>query len=248
MSNDNRSERASGRSDLSRTVDVFATRIQRKKKEHLEQQDIEQQEKRQRQRRMLQVLANIRRSLIDVARINLGERFYFKLVNDDQDGWPRLTVYLKDSLDENAEFPHMQITAHDRQSLGIVQIYVGTRDKVSKASLQEQSEAAKLPALLKKCARDYLDDVGEVILKVEHAEEDQLAELDTKLEKGGPAAEDGYQPDERRLSSDLYSDDMGQFDEFEKLAPVAEIENLQGADDILFDTGGSKEQKKDGTE
>lgn len=220
--------------ELSRTADVFTTRIQRRKKEHAEQKDAEQQESQDRHRRMLQILANIRRSLVDVARINLGERFSFKLKVDDWEGWPRLTICLEDTQDANAELPVLQVTASDRQSKGIVQIYVGTSERAVRVSLLDPSSLTKLPSLLRQCAREYLDDIAELILAIEHAPEDHLSALDEKIGRQEEAAT-GFTPAERNLSSDLYSDEHNYHDPFEKLAPVDEVKSLIKADDASFD-------------
>ena len=62
-----------------------------------------------RQRLLLEALMNVRLALVDVTRINLGDRFSFTLVPDDYNGWPRLTAKLFDQILENEEYPTLQV-------------------------------------------------------------------------------------------------------------------------------------------
>jgi len=157
--------------DLSTTVDAFAHRIQRKKKEKAEENSKAQQEATTRQGLLLEALMNIRRSLADVARLNLGERFEFSFDVDDCQGWPRLTIYLLDTYFEGIEYPYFQVHAYDRNGRGTIEIMQGELDKPTKLPVHNETDLSKLPVLLKKAVRSYLDIVGDIVLKAENSED-----------------------------------------------------------------------------
>ena len=99
---------------------------------------------------MLKSLMGIRRSLTDVTRIDLGERFKFMLQADDWNGWARLTIRLQDRVIAGSEYPFFQVTAHDRQARGTIEIQYSQVESPEIMSLIDESEVKRLPTILKK--------------------------------------------------------------------------------------------------
>ncbi len=151
--------------DLSSTVGAFRTRFEKKRHERQVQDDISEKSQSIRHQRMMRALVSIRRSLIDVTRIDLGQRYKFLLKADDKNGWPRICICLIDSITSEPNYPCFQVTAHDRQERGIIEITYNHEQKPEIISLAEQSGLNKVPSILKKTTRKYLDQVAEIVLK-----------------------------------------------------------------------------------
>ena len=192
--------------DLSSTVGAFSTRIQRKRKEQKRAGDLAEQQARVRQHLMLEAMSHIRRSLSEVSRIELGERFYFSLVGDDWQGWPRLTIVLCDSKDLQAEFQNFEVTANDRNSRGTIEVVFDSREKTEKIVVEEKSDLKNLPFILKKCARHYLDLVGEIVLNSHKSSTEDLEPL--KQEAPTEGEHRSEEDVDSGLSDDLFVDDM----------------------------------------
>lgn len=152
---------------LAGTAQAFTHRIQRKKQEKEQTNLLAEEAAKARHNVLLKSLLNIRRSLTDMTRIDLGERFSFSLKADDWGGWPRLTVSLHDNVMRAAHYPALQVTAHDRQDLAMVEVKFDTNLAPEQLSLAEESNVTKMPLVLKKCVRSYLDLIGEMIIQAE---------------------------------------------------------------------------------
>lgn len=211
--------------NLSATTQAFNTRIQRKKREQEKVLSEADRLAKQRHTFMIHALMNIRKSLRDVTRIDLGDRFHFALVADDWQGWPRLSVRLVDALLPEADYPFLRVTAHDRQSRGMIEIEFDPSQAPDSISLVSETELRRMPNVLKKCVRAFLDLVGDIVLEAERRTEDiaaegaiqnrhleELADLDTE-----PA------PD---LSGDLFQDDARDENFLETLPSLDTVESL----------------------
>ncbi len=212
--------------DLTATLGAFSTRIQRKKKEQLQQTNIVEQEKKARHSLMLEALMNIRKSLGDVARIDLGERFSFSLEIDDWQGWPRLIIKLFDTLLPEAEYQSFLVQAHDRNGRGVLELAYSTPDKSERISITSESDLLILPAVLKKCVRSYLDHVAEIILGCERTTQEEL-EKDAqhlKSKNAGDFEEKHSAPTE--ISGDVYEEDLFDTAVLDSLPSMKELESL----------------------
>lgn len=154
-------------SALAGTTQAFTHRIQRKKQEKEQTNLLAEEAAKARHNTLLKSLLNIRRSLTDMTRIDLGERFCFSLEADDWGGWPRLTVSLHDNVMRAAHYPALQVTAHDRQEQAMIEVKFDATLAPEQVSLADESNVAKMPLILKKCVRNYLDLIGEMIIQAE---------------------------------------------------------------------------------
>ncbi|MCB0323085.1 MAG: hypothetical protein KDD69_05905 [Bdellovibrionales bacterium] len=213
--------------DLSATARAFNTRIkERKKAQELASGEAE---KAAQQRRALMVkgLVSIRKSLREVVRIDLGERFRFMLEADDWMGWPRLTVRLLDSEIPEEEYPQFTVTAHDRQAKGLIEIALPSQSEPAKISLLRESDLMRLPKVLRTCVRSYLDFVGDVILDADAADEPDDTFLEAK-----DAKEFEEQKKSEAIAADLFVDEFAGDDLFESLPQISEIRAIESPFDF----------------
>ena len=209
--------------DLSTTAKAFNTRIQRKKKEQEEAYGQAEKAARYRQLLMINSLLSIRKSLLDVTRIDLGERFKLRLAADDWLGWPRLTLKLQDVEAAGEEYPSFVVTAHDRQATGTVEIIYSEQLPPERLSLTKDSDVKRLPMALKKCVRHYLDAVGELVLKAERqstTQDEYLEHQDhSKLLEENRAAE-------AAITGDVFEETFADADILEKLPELESLDEL----------------------
>ena len=156
---------------LASTVDSFANRIRRKLKESEERKDLSQKITTERHALMLKAMTAIRKALMDSARISLGERFKFDLRTTDWEGWPRVELKLVDSHAPDQETISLMVLAHDRHDMGTIQMALKSGEILGRVHLRDANEYARLPMLLKRCVRNYLDLVANYVLNPQKIEE-----------------------------------------------------------------------------
>lgn len=151
-------------SSLGNTVGTFATRINRKLKEKEELDDVSARQAEIRHARMLQAMTTIRKALQETCKIKLGDRFHFALKVSDWEGWPRVALNLVDKFAPQRVDYSMIVTANDRNSLGSVVINTLNGDTLGRVQLCDSAELNRLPLVLKKSVRQYLDVVANYVL------------------------------------------------------------------------------------
>ncbi len=209
--------------NLSATTQAFNNRIQRKKKEQEQVLNEAERQTKQRQALMLQALMNIRRSLRDVTRIDLGDRFQFALQADDYQGWPRLTVRVVDSLRPQQDYPFLRVTAHDRQARGVIDFEYDRSQPVESLSLVSEAEIKRLPNLLKKCVRAFLDLTGDIVLEAERKVDDLVHEQRIEARR---FEENQPREETNALSGDVFQDELPAQDFLETLPSLDEVQSL----------------------
>ena len=206
--------------DLSSTVGAFSSRFRRKIEKREALDGISEQEQAQRHQRMLNSLVNIRRSLTDVARIDLGNRFSFSLLLDDWGGWPRIRVKLVDSLLPKQDLPQLQVIAHDRHLKGTIEIYHHPAQQPACVSLADQTNIAKLPSVLKRSTRLFLDIVEQAVLNTN----DSTYEDTTSLT---PESQSGFEETSKNaISDDVFTDYDFENNFLEALPSVDNVSSL----------------------
>jgi len=227
--------------NLSATTQAFNTKIQRRKREQEKILGEAERLAKQRQILLIQTLTSIRRSLRDVTRIDLGNRFRFCLHADDWQGWPRLTVRLEDNLLPQATYPFLRVTAHDRQARGAVELEYDPNLAPESLSLTNEGELKRLPNMLKKCVRSFLDLTGDIVLEAERNTEEVRAEaplVNHVLDQ----FEEARQADSRNmLSGDVFQDELPQDNFLETLPSLDEVQSLP---ELGVITGKSTSAKK----
>lgn len=207
------------------TAKAFNTRIQRLKKEQEEAQGIATRQTRARHTQMFNALVSIRKSLRDITRIDLGERFSFQLVADDWFGWPRIVVKLLDHEQGGEEYPQLTVSAHDRKAAGTIEILYDSQQPTEKIVVEAESDLKRLPAVLRKCVRSYLDIVGDIVLQAEQrvgmVAQDSEDDLQTRNISGFENRKE--EDSQAALSDDLYEEEFG---------PQGFLETLPSLDDV----------------
>jgi hypothetical protein len=234
------SENVSLQTDLSTTARAFNTRIQRKKKEQEEEGEQAEKVAKARHLLMLRALMNLRKSLRDLIRVDLGERFRLTLAADDWLGWPRLTIKLQDKLATEKEYSPFVVTAHDRYDAGTIEIAYCEGFPPERISLARDFDLKRLPNLLRKCVRTYLDYVGDIVLRAERKQTQTLAARDDSLEKKSidefVETDAGAKKEQPQLTADLfmetYQDDI--FDKLPELDQLEALPELASAGEDLF--------------
>lgn len=151
-------------SSVGATVEAFADRMKRKLKE---QESIADQSKKASDARhalILQALTTIRKALQETAKIDLGDRFHFELDVSDWEGWPRLDLNLIDGIAPEIVSYALTVTAHDRNETGLIQMNMKSGESVGHVALKNKEEFEKLPIVLKRAIRRFLDSVTPHIL------------------------------------------------------------------------------------
>ncbi|MCB0343511.1 MAG: hypothetical protein KDD66_00260 [Bdellovibrionales bacterium] len=210
--------------DLSATVGAFEIRFQKKKVEKEAAQNIAEQAAQLRQQALLKALMSIRKSLAKVARIDLGDRFKFDMDVDDWQGWPRITINLRERFSQKSDYPFFQVMAHDRKGQAIIELIYCTIEQRERLSITDESDLLKMPAILKKCVRTFLDTVEAQILTAQQADHDGEIEnkslddfADTTRTPGDSALEG---------ADDLFVDDHLKEDFFGQLPKVTDTGRL----------------------
>ena len=222
--------------DLSSTARAFNTRIKKRKEAQEAAHGEAERAAHQRHTAMIKALVSIRKSLREVTRIDLGDRFEFSLKADDWHGWPRLTIRLIDNDLIEEEYPQFNVTAHDRQAKGIIEIEYGGSNPTEHLSLMRENDLMRLPKVLRKCVRTYLDLVGDIVLEAEDKKDndDTASYLDGKdisefeEKKRAPETQDA-------LSGDLFEEDYGADDVFDSLPSLDDVDDLGSSLDFDLD-------------
>jgi hypothetical protein len=168
------------------TVENFASRIRRKLKEQEVQQGESSRLATERQGRILHAMTSVRKALHKASKISLGGRFKFALDMSDWEGWPKLELRLVDTLAPDLSSIALVASASDRNELGAVVLHLRSGEVLGRVHLNDLAELAKLPLLLKKCLRQYLDTVAHQVLnpsRVEESLEVQTAPLEIAFEE-----------------------------------------------------------------
>jgi hypothetical protein len=150
--------------ELGATVGNFASRIRRKLKEQEVQQSESCKAAGQRQALMLKAMTGVRKALQEAAKISLGQRFYFELDISDFEGWPRLELKLVDSMAPDVQTQSLIATTNDRNELGTLQLQMRSGEVLGRVHLRDEDEFARLPLIMKKSLRTFLDVVSHAVL------------------------------------------------------------------------------------
>jgi hypothetical protein len=207
--------KSGGDLSLGNTVDVFESRLQRKLKKQEIVQDSSRKEAEVRHARMLQAMTTIRKAIQDTCKIKLGDRFYFQVDVLDFEGWPKVELLLVDSVAPSRRDFGLAIGAHDRNESGTVYFATLNSRLLGSVELCDEDEFSKIPLLLKKTVRTFLDTVAEYVLNP--PEPHELVEVQTQAIN---MDEELDEVKEELSGVDVFSDELN-----------AHNQNLIGADD-----------------
>jgi len=175
-------------SSLDNTVGSFQDRLQRQLKQQAVESNKAQVAKKERGARVLQALNTIRRALQETKKIKLGQRFQLDLEVSDWNGWPRLEWVLIASLDSDFRDFGLIVTAHDRKESGSIEFKTRKGNLLGALSCTDDSALTKIPIILKKSVRSYLDSVAEYVLNPKSPEEIAEARIVLETEPIDPAS------------------------------------------------------------
>ena len=163
---------------LGATVGNFASRLNRRLQEKAQEETASEKAASERHARIFQAMTTIRKALQETCKIKLGDRFSFGLEVSDLKGWPKVDLRLVDKFAPKRVDYCLSVSAHDRQELGAIEIRTHSGDLRGHVHLKDPAEFKKIPYLLKKAVRSYLDEVAQYVLNPVRPED--LVEQQTK--------------------------------------------------------------------
>ena len=203
------------------TVELFSNRLTRKLKEQEVKTDQSQKQCEARQALILQAMNMMRKALSETAKINLGNRFSFDLDVSDWEGWPRVELNLVDSVAPERVDYALIVTAHDRQDLGCIQMSMRSGQVLGKVHLQDPGQFERLPLILKRGVRHFLDAVAPYVLNPPKPED--MLEVQTKALV--PEESEGRDLISNQLSqADVFMEDERNDGNLVAVADVAPVE------------------------
>lgn len=205
---------------LGSTIGSFASRMKRKLREQEDRDEESQRDAESRHARMLQALNIIRRALQETGQIQLGSRFELQFDVGDWEGWPRLSLNLIDLMLPNKVDYALVVSAHDRKALGSVELRMKSGQLLGQVMLRNEGELERIPLVLKRAVRAFLDVVAEYVLNpADPAEfkgieselldsEEVLDEQVDKLSKQDVFSNDDYSPHDNIVNRAEESDPL----------------------------------------
>ena len=191
-----------GNISLGSTLGNFANRMKRKLREQENRDEESQRDAELRHGRMLHALNVMRRALQETGQIQLGSRFELGLDVSDWEGWPRLSLNLIDLLLPDKIDYALLVTAHDRKCLGTVEMRLKSGQLLGQVHLQNEGELERIPAVLKKAVRSFLDIVAEYVLNP--ADPADFKSIESELLEQEEALDEHA---DRLRKQDVFSDD-----------------------------------------
>jgi hypothetical protein len=149
---------------LGATVENFASRLKRQLKEQEIAQSESAKASQERQALLLKAMTGVRKALQEASKISLGERFSFDLDISDWEGWPRLELRLVDGAAPDLLTQSLIAIANDSNGLGTLQLTMRSGEILGTVHLRDENEYSRLPLLLKKGLRTFLDVVSNAVL------------------------------------------------------------------------------------
>lgn len=195
---------AKSEQQLNSTVAGFANRIKRRLQERSSQQEEAARETSARHARILQAMTTARKTLQEVTRVALIERFLLSLDVSEIDGWPSITLNLEDSLAPDTHLLSLVASAHDRDQNGVISIRLNNETPLAALYMSNPADLDRLPLVLKKVTREFLDLVTTEILHAK-APEDTLEHQTKRLD--GDFTFQEKPPGPEGLSGDIFLDD-----------------------------------------
>lgn len=222
--------------NLNATTEAFRARFQQQKKEQDQALSEAESAARLRQKLIVQALTTIRKSLLELKRIELGERFRLEIAADEWRGWPRITVLLADNVLRTADYPKLQVTANDRQDKGLIEINSGapptaTTPTIVTVSMREEADLARLPVVLKRSVRNFLDTIAQTILEAEKRLDRELEEAALAQRQAADFNEKSKDKSAPELSGDLFEDAVFTKGPFEMIDSIDEVRSLPSLED-----------------
>lgn len=151
-------------SSVAPIVDSFAGRISKRLEEKERAENLSAQATQERYTLVMQGLTVIRKALQEACKIRLGERFSLATTITDSDGWPKITLQVRDSLAPGWNELFIQAHANDRQGEGLLTIETQSGTRLLHLSVTERDPLQRLPIHLKKALRTFLDQVGTYVV------------------------------------------------------------------------------------
>lgn len=197
-------------------LSALSARMQKRFEEHREAESQAEQDARSRQGILLLALMRIRKILRGVASLDIGAGVELKLSCDDLQGWPRMTVTPRKVDDADLEFSTFEVTGNDRSGVSQIDIQTNSGKIREQLLLMREEDLERVPRLMKRVVRFYLDSLAEEILSAK-----KKPKFEEKL---APAAIEELHPASEALkSADLFEDAL----EEEILETLPELEQLQ---------------------
>ena len=189
-------------SSLESTVDTFSDRIQRKLREQQERDDASQKAAEVRRTNLLQAMQTIRKALAETCKIKMGSRFRLELEVSDWEGWPRLELNLHDSQIPQDIRYGLIVGINDHHNRGAIKFHLRSGELVNRVELSDPLAYNRIPLVLKKTVRSFLDQITEYVLNPVKASETIAAQTRCIEVKETDLHSDNLK------KADLFSDDF----------------------------------------
>jgi hypothetical protein len=160
------------------TFDGFTKRLRREREAQLARQSNNEEQEKRRHKLLLRAMTTIRRALGETERIDLGSRFTFLLEVSDWQGWPRVELLLCDKEASEHRSHGFIVTAGDSGPLSYIRISNVKDDTLERIQIADDESLHRVPIVLKKTIRDFLDEVALYVLDPLAPEE--LLEVQTR--------------------------------------------------------------------
>lgn len=162
-------------SEFDAAISEFQSQVEKQLSEKKEARLENSANARTRRARVLHQMMHIRKSLKNMAKLSLGDRFFIEVIFDDWEGWPRHRVTLVDSMNIGRSFPVFQVISHDRQESGSIEITFGKKSEVEVIQLKESFSIREVPKTINDCSKAHLKFLSKLI--------DELEETTSELSK-----------------------------------------------------------------
>jgi hypothetical protein len=149
---------------LGNTLGSFENKLQKRLQEQATETNKTQEANTIRNKIILQGLNTIRKALNETQNIKLGDRFSLELDVNDWNGWPRLELNLVDSQIPDGYEQTLTVSIQERNETGIIEFKNKMGLIFGDLAMTSEQELTRIPIVLKKSVRAFLDQVAEYVI------------------------------------------------------------------------------------
>jgi len=200
---------------LNLQLTALSSRMQKRFEEHREAESQAEKDARSRHLILMTGLMRARKILRGVANLQIGGGVELKLVCDDLQGWPRIAILPRKIDDPDIQLSGFEVSGTDRSGISQIEVLGG---KIREQLLLPRPEDLdRIPRLMKRVVRFYLDTLAEEILSAKRkpAEEKLPEKIIEEAPSPGPALH----------GADLFEEALGE-DILETLPELGALEKL----------------------
>lgn len=196
-------------------LSALSARMQKKFEAHKEAESQAAKEAKERHTLLLTALMRARKILRGVASLDLGADIELRLLCDDLQGWPRIGIKPKKKSQPLRELSIFEIVGNDRSGAAQLEMKTDSGSIREELMLFRTEDLDKLPRLMKRIIRTFLDGLAEEVMR-------PMKEIEEKI-----ATPEEISPQSEALkSADLFEEAV----DADGLDRLPEIDNLGALD------------------